>query len=62
MKVKDMPYGSILWSKEVDSDGEYTIYGIMGMDLPEEFYEKECEKVVGNRYDYELVEDYENKC
>lgn len=61
MKVKDMPYGAILWSSEPDDEDEYDVLGIMGVTLDEEYYEKECRKISGNPYDYELVEERHDK-
>ena len=57
MKVKDLPFGSILWSKNRNEDGEYDILGVMGMDMPEKYLDMECEKYGINKYDYELLED-----
>lgn len=44
MKVKDMPYGAILWSSEPDDEDEYDVLGIMGVILDEEYYEKNVGK------------------
>ena len=59
MLVRDIPEGSILWSQKQDENGEYFIYGIKGKTLPEEFYDYQCIKVGSNKYDYELIDDYQ---
>ena len=58
MKVRDLPAGSILWSKDVNpEDGEYEILGVKDMTLSKDWYDWDCVKVEGNSRDYELVEN-----
>ena len=48
MKVKDLWPGSIVWYK-------YLILGVKQLALDKKYYECEVSKVVGNKYDYELI-------
>ena len=59
MLVRDIPDGSILWSQKRDENGEYFIYGIKGATLPEEYNDYPCIKVGSNKFDYELLDDYQ---
>ena len=48
LKIKDLPKGRIIWYKN-------SILGITGVTLPDEYYERECDKTNGNELDYCLI-------
>lgn len=52
MKVKDIPNGCVVWEK-------FNILGIVGVNLPEQYYECECKPVGQNQYDYEISKEIE---
>jgi len=50
LKIKDLPTGMIIWDKRNN------ILGITGATLPEQYYKYYCIKLIGNEFDYLLVE------
>lgn len=48
-KINDLPNGIIVWSGN-------TILGIKGATLNEKYHDYYCYKIMGNYFDYELVE------
>ena len=47
MKISELPNGMIIWYKGL-------ILGVTGATLPEKYYEYNCTKIIGNKFDYEL--------
>lgn len=50
MKISNLPNGMIIWYKG-------NILGITGATLPKKYYEYSCKKIVGNYFDYELIDN-----
>lgn len=53
IKISELPIGMIIWKKG-------NILGITRATLPEKYYDYYCTKILGNDFDYEIVEKVES--
>lgn len=54
IKISELPEGMIIWTKK------RTILGITKATLPLKYYDYYCTKIIGNYYDYEILEKVES--
>lgn len=50
VKVSDLPAGRVVWKGN-------DILGVTNATLPEKYNDNYCIKLLGNGFDYELIED-----
>lgn len=50
IKVSDLPAGRVVWKGN-------DILGVTNATLPEKYNDNYCIKLLGNGFDYELIED-----
>ena len=55
IKIRNLENGKIIWKYKPNEENE--ILGITGATLEEKYYEKYCKKIVGNDFDYLIMED-----
>lgn len=53
IKISELPEGMIIWKKS-------TILGITKATLPLKYYDYYCTKIIGNYFDYKIVEKVES--